>query len=94
MLNQISHQLNNMGDELYRSWSREKRQEEIGKLVEGYKNGLPVQIMCQLSVSIAGGASQAKEHLAAFLTRRERKEIIRNAGPDQALRSLLEATLR
>lgn len=87
-------QLNNIGDEVYQTWSYEKRHEEIGKLVEGFKNGLPVQILCHLSASIAGSTAEAAEHLGAFLSRRERKAIVnRESGANRVLRELLEATL-
>lgn len=90
MLDQIS----NIGDEVYRTWSDEQRREEIGKLVQGFKNGLPVQILCQLSISIAGSSTEAAHHLSFFLSRRERKAIVnREAGSNQMLRELLETTL-
>jgi hypothetical protein len=86
--------LNNMGDELYRTWSYEQCRSEIGKLVQGYQNGLPVQILCQLSTSIAGTSALACEHLAAFLSVKERKAIIKKeAGSNKALRKLLQDTL-
>lgn len=87
-------QLNNIGDDVYRTWSYEKRREEIGKLVQGYRNGLPVQILCQLSASIAGSTADAAHHLAALIPRRERKAIVnREAGDNKILRQLLESTL-
>jgi len=86
--------LNNIGDDVYRTWSEEQCQEEIGKLVQGYKNGLPVQILCQMATSIAGSSALASQHLCAFLTAKERKAIIKKeSGSNQALRDLLEATL-
>jgi hypothetical protein len=86
--------LNNIGDDVYKSWSDEQRREEIGKLVDGYKNGLPVQILCQLSISIAGSPKLATEHISAFLTRKERKAIVKKeSGTNDVLRNLLESTL-
>jgi hypothetical protein len=86
--------INNIGDEVYQSWSDEQRREEIGKLVQGFKNGLPVQILCQLATSIAGSSALASEHLSAFLTLKERKSIIKKeSGTNKQLRALLEATL-
>lgn len=88
------NQLNNIGDEVYQTWSYEQRHEEIGKLVEGFRNGLPVQILCHLSTSIAGSTAEAADHLCAYLSRRERKAIVnREAGANKMLRELLEATL-
>jgi len=88
------NKLNNIGDELYQTWSDEQRHEEIRKLVKGYKNGLPVQILCQLSTSIAGSPSLAREHISDFLSLKERKKIVKKeGGSNDQLRALLEATL-
>jgi hypothetical protein len=88
------NKLNNIGDEVYQSWDEQQRHEEIGKLVEGYKNGLPIQILCQLATSIAGSSALANEHLAAFLSKNERKAMVKDAaGNNRELRSLLKATL-
>jgi hypothetical protein len=93
MLDKLN-QLNNIGDETYQSWSDEQRRQEIGNLVQGFKNGLPVQILCQLATSIAGSPALASQHLCAFLTLKERKAIIKKeSGANEALRSLLQATL-
>jgi len=87
--------LNNIGDDVYRSWSEEQRRQEIGNLVQGFKNGLPAQILCQLSISIAGGRKEAAGHLASLLSLEERKAIVRqeSAGANSELRSLLKGTL-
>ena len=86
--------LSNIGDEVYQTWSDDQRRQEIGNLVKGFKNGLPVQILCQMATAIAGSSVLASEHLATFLTLKERKAIIkRESGTNQELRALLEATL-
>jgi len=86
--------LNNIGDDVYQTWSDEQRREEIGKLVEGFKNGLPVQILCQLSTSIAGSSALAAGHISAFLPLKQRKAIVKKeSGDNKALRALLESTL-
>ncbi|GFO58972.1 hypothetical protein GMST_12970 [Geomonas silvestris] len=87
--------LNNIGDDVYRTWSEEQRRDEIGKLVEGYRNGIPAQILCRLAVSIAGSRKLAAGHLAAFLSSKERKAIVKkeSAGADSDLRDLLKGTL-
>lgn len=86
--------LNNIGDDLYRTWDEEQRREEIGKLVQGFKNGLPIQILCQLATSIAGSSALACGHLSAFLTLKERKALVKKeSGGNEALRALLESTL-
>ena len=86
--------LNNIGDEVYQAWSHEQRRQEIGNLVKGFKNGLPVQILCQLATSIAGSSELAGEHLSCFLTLKERKAIVKNeSGTNAQLRNLLQSTL-
>jgi hypothetical protein len=86
--------LDSIGDDVYRTWSEEQRREEIGKLVQGYQNGLPVQILCQLSTSIAGSPELAREHLSAFLSGKERKAIVKKeSGSNKQLRALLQSTL-
>jgi hypothetical protein len=86
--------LNNIGDEVYQSWSDDQRRAEIGKLVQGFRNGLPIQILCQLATSIAGTPELASEHISAFMSRKERKSIIKEeAGNNRELRALLQATL-
>jgi len=90
MLNNI----NDIGNEVYQSWSDDQRRQEIGKLVQGFKNGLPVQILCQLATSIAGNSALASQHLSAFLTLKERKAIVKKeSGGNEQLHSLLKATL-
>jgi len=87
-------ELTNIGDETYQSWDDEQRRKEIGNLVQGFKNGLPVQILCQLATSIAGSSVLAKEHISAFLTLQERKAIIKKESTSsKELRTLLKATL-
>lgn len=86
--------LTNIGDETYQSWSDEQRRQEIGNLVQGFRNGLPVQILCQLATSIAGSTALANQHLCAFLTPAERKSIVKKeSGSNKELRALLKATL-
>ena len=86
--------LSNIGSDVYQSWSEEQRREEIGKLVQGYKNGLPVQILCQLATSIAGSSELACQHLSAFMTLKERKAVVKKeAGGNDALRELLQSAL-
>lgn len=86
--------LDNIGDEVYRAWSEEQRRQEIGNLVQGYKNGLPVQILCQLATSISGSPALACGHISAFLKLQERKAIIKKeSGSNKELRALLESTL-
>ena len=86
--------LDSIGDDVYRTWSPEQCREEIGKLVQGFQNGLPVQILCQLSTSIAGDQASACAHISAFLTLKERKAIVKKeSGDNRQLRALLQSTL-
>jgi hypothetical protein len=88
------NKLNNIGDDVYQTWSDEQRREEIGNLIQGFKNGLPVQILCQLATSIAGSSTLASEHIATFMTLKERKAIVKNeSGTNKELRALLQSTL-
>ena len=89
-----NNDISNIGEDVYRSWSDEQRRHEIGNLVQGFKGGLPIQILCQLATSIAGSPALASEHLSAFLTLDERKALVKNeSGSNKQLRALLKATL-
>ena len=48
------HDNNDLGATLFKSWSVAQRREEIGKLVAGYRNGLPAGILCKMTETIAG----------------------------------------
>jgi membrane protein required for beta-lactamase induction len=86
--------LNDVGGELYRSWSEEQRRAEIGKLVEGYRSGLPVVILCMTAASIAGGDEEARAHLTALMTAEERKDAIAKAvAADKKVRALVKTFL-
>lgn len=79
--------LNDVGAEVYETWSYEQRHEEIGKLVEGYRNGLPLEILCMMTTSIAGSEKLAREHLIALVPPDERQAIIAAAKGDKKARS-------
>jgi hypothetical protein len=83
-----------LGGELFQNWSEEQRRDEIGKLVEGYRNGFPIQLFCHMAANIAGSDAAAKEHLCALLTKKERKEIVKKESDnDDELRAQLTAFL-
>jgi hypothetical protein len=65
-----------LGAALYATWSDEQRREEIGKLVAGYRNGLPLGILCTMAETIAGNHGAAREHLAAHMTQEERQTAV------------------
>ncbi len=69
-----SHQ--DLGAAMFKSWSEEQQREEIGKLVAGYRNGVPVGILCKMAETIAGSREKAREHLAHFLTMEEREQAV------------------
>jgi hypothetical protein len=68
-----------LGASLYRTWSPEQRREEIAKLVEGYRAGVPVGILCKMAETIAGSRKGARKHLHAMLTLQERQAAVGQA---------------
>jgi hypothetical protein len=69
-------QNNDLGASLYKTWNDTQKREEIARLVEGYRNGLPVGILCKMTESIAGSQKRARKHLHALMTPAERKTAI------------------
>ncbi|MBT1073339.1 hypothetical protein [Pelotalea chapellei] len=65
-----------LGAEVYKSWTAVQKRDEIAKLVEGYRGGLPVGILCNISELIAGSRKEARKHLHAMLTLEERKAAV------------------
>ncbi len=75
-----------IGADVYQSWSEEQRQAEIGKLVVGYRSGLPLTILLQMATAIAGSPDNAREHLAALIPATERHLIVgRLNGEEQSM---------
>jgi len=68
--------LENIGADIYKSWSEEQRRAEIGKLTEGYRAGLSLRILLQMASAIAGTPEAAREHLAALIPAEERHLIV------------------
>ena len=64
---------NDLGASLYKTWKPEQRREEIARLVEGYRAGLPVGVLCKMVETIAGSRNGARKHLHALLTLQERQ---------------------
>jgi hypothetical protein len=78
--------LANIGEDIYKTWSDDQRRSEIGKLVEGHRSGLPLEIMFQMASAIAGSPDSAREHLAALIPAEERHRMVtRLKGTDQAV---------
>ena len=71
-----SHQ--DLGASMFKTWSEEQQREEIGRLVAGFRNGVPVGILCKMAETIAGGQEKAREHLAYFMPLDERLKAIEN----------------
>jgi hypothetical protein len=67
--------INNSGDlgaSEFKTWSNTKRRDEIEKLVQGYRSGLPVGILCSMAETIAGSRNKARKYLHEMLTAEER----------------------
>lgn len=78
------------GQDVFQSWSEEQRRDEIGKLIQGYRNGLPIHLLCRMAVDIAGSDESVKGHFSALLTQKERKAIVKKEAKDDAdFRALL-----
>ena len=69
-------QNSDLGASLFKTWTDEQRREEIGKLVAGYRNGVPVGILCKMAETIAGSPELAREHLAALMSLEERQTAV------------------
>jgi len=65
-----------LGAAMFKTWSEEQQREEIGKLVKGLRNGLPLGAVCKMAETIAGSREKAREHLHHFLSPKERKKAI------------------
>ena len=78
-----------LGASLFKTWTEEQQREEIGKLVAGYRSGLPVGILCKMAETIAGSQEKAKLHLAEFMTAEEREQAV--AKESSGMRSVAEA---
>ena len=85
--------LQDIGGEIYKTWGDEQRRDEIAKLVQGYKTGLPLEILCMVATSIAGNPVKAKKHLKALMTIKERKAGIAKAGANEEAQALIRSYL-
>lgn len=86
--------LNNIGVDVYRSWSEEQKRTEIQRLVQGYRGGLPISIVCMTAEAITGSRAEAKKHLFAVMGLAERLEAISSAdGEKKDIRRLVRAVM-
>jgi hypothetical protein len=67
-----------LGAALYKTWSRKQRRDEISRLVEGYRNGLPIGVLCKMAETIAGNRKLARKFLHELLTPEERQTAVAN----------------
>ncbi len=67
---------NDLGASLFKTWTDEQRREEIGRLVHGYRSGLPVGILCKMAETVAGSQDVARELLMELLSLEERQAAV------------------
>lgn len=65
-----------LGASEFKTWTEKKRREEIAKLVEGYRNGVPVGILCKMTETIAGSRKKARRYLHEMMTPEERQSAV------------------
>ena len=80
-----------LGAALFKTWSEEQQREEIGRLVKGYRKGVPLGILCKMAETISGSRDKAREHLAHFMPLKERKRAV--AKETGGMRELAEEFL-
>ena len=81
-----------LGADIFKTWTDQQRYDEIVKLVQGYRNGVPVGILCRMSESIAGDRKRARKILKQILTPEERTSAVNSAqgGMKPLVKSFLE----
>jgi len=81
-----------LGAALFKTWDEKQRFAEIDKLVQGYRSGVPIGILCKMSETIAGDKKRAKKILKQLLTDDERTAAIKSAegGMLPVVKSFLE----
>ena len=65
-----------VGATVYKTWSNTQRRDEIAKLVQGYRSGLPASILCRMAETIAGSRKRAKKYLHELMTPAERQNAV------------------
>jgi hypothetical protein len=80
-----------LGASLYKTWTEVQRKEEIAKLVEGYRAGVPIGILCKMTETIAGNKKKAKKYLVELMPLEERKSAVasQTAGMQKLVSQLL-----
>lgn len=82
---------NDLGAALFKTWTEKQRCDEIEKLVQGYRNGVPIGILCKMSETVAGDKKKAKKYLKQFMNEEEREAAIKAAtgGMNPLVKSFL-----
>lgn len=80
-----------LGASLFKTWDETQKRDEIAKLVEGYRAGVPVGILCKMTETIAGNRKKARKHLRALMTTAEREAAV--AGASGGLQTLVKEYL-
>lgn len=68
-----------LGAALFKTWTEKQRSDELEKLVQGYRNGVPLGILCKMAETIAGDKKKAKKYLKQFMSETERKAAVKSA---------------
>jgi hypothetical protein len=64
------------GAELFKTWNDDQRRDEITRLVEGFRNGIPLGVLCKMAETIAGSREKAREHLLVLMSSQERQDAV------------------
>jgi hypothetical protein len=67
---------NDLGAALFRTWTEKQRSDEIEKLVQGYRNGVPIGILCKMAETVAGDKKNARKYLKKFMSAAERTAAV------------------
>lgn len=67
---------NDLGASLFKTWTEKQRGDEIEKLVQGFRNGVPIGILCKMAETVAGDKKKAKKYLKKFMSEAERKAAV------------------
>jgi len=70
---------NDLGASLFKTWTEKQRSDEIEKLVQGFRNGVPIGILCKMSETVAGNKKKARKYLKQFMSAAERTAAIDSA---------------
>lgn len=83
---------NDLGAALFKTWTEKQRSDEIEKLVQGFRNGVPVGILCKMAETIAGDKKKARKYLMKLMTVAERTAAVESA--DGAMAEIVRSFLK